>query len=230
VEPLFSFGHGLSYTQFEYRDMTLDKETMNDTESLQVKVNIKNTGTVAGQEIVQLYVHDATGAVDRPLKELKGFEKIHLKPNEQKTVTFQLSKRDFAYYHEGLRDWVVPSGEYHILIGESSQSILQKQVITIQSSTVIHKTVHRNTTIGDIMADSILGPAFKELAQKFGLKSAANMEESEDNQMAQSMLANAPLSAIVGFSQGKVTEEMLTQAIDYLNGALEKEPDKSWHV
>src|SRR5699024_11703394 len=91
LQPLCSFGHGLSYTQFKYSEMIIDKESMKDEETVAVRASIKNIGVVAGKEIAQLYVSDLTGEEGRPEKALKGFEKISLQPGEQKTISFYLS-------------------------------------------------------------------------------------------------------------------------------------------
>jgi len=122
-EVLFPFGHGLSYTEFTYRDMKLSADRIRDNESLEVSVTIENTGDVAGAEVVQLYVRDEESTVFRPEKELKGFAKVYLEPGEQKTVSFTLDKRAFAYYHTGISDWHVESGTFAILAGSSSARI-----------------------------------------------------------------------------------------------------------
>src|SRR5699024_10246547 len=160
LQPIYSFGHGLSYTQFKYSEMIIDKESMKDEETVEVRASIKNIGVVAGKEIAQLYVSDLTGEVDRPQKALKGFEKISLQPGEQKTIRFYLSKRDFAYFHEGHKDWVVSTVNYKIQIGESSCSILLVVSIYITSTTILHNKVNMNTTIVKIYANPILISAF----------------------------------------------------------------------
>src|SRR5699024_7123743 len=93
LQPLYSFGHGLSYTQFKYNAMIIDKESMGDEDTVEVRTSIKNMGVVAGKEVAQLYISDLTGEVDRPQKALRGFEKISLQPGEQKTIRFYLSNR-----------------------------------------------------------------------------------------------------------------------------------------
>ncbi|GJM75888.1 hypothetical protein HMSSN036_81040 [Paenibacillus macerans] len=119
VEPLFPFGHGLSYTTFEYSDLKLDKSRIRDDEKVAVSLQVTNTGDRAGKEIVQLYVRDVESSVIRPDKELKGFRKVELQPGETQTVVFELDKSAFAYYNTTLKDWHAESGEYRILIGKS---------------------------------------------------------------------------------------------------------------
>ena len=120
----YPFGHGLSYTKFEYRDITVTpNESSNPNAEVTVTCKVKNIGDVAGKEIVELYVRDVKSMVSKPIKELKGFEKIHLQAGEEKEITFTLGYRDFAYYNICLKDWHVESGKYEILIGASSADI-----------------------------------------------------------------------------------------------------------
>ena len=123
VTPLFPFGYGLSYTTFAYSDLTLTKERFSDHETVDVTVIIENTGSVAGQEVIQLYVKDVAATVFRPEKELKEFAKVWLEPGEKKTVCFTLHPRAFAYYNPQLQSWQVESGDFLIMIGASSQDI-----------------------------------------------------------------------------------------------------------
>src|SRR5699024_9325327 len=129
LQPLYSFGNGLSYTQFKYSEMRIDKESMKNEETVKVRARIKSISVVAGKEKAKKYVSDLKEEVDRHQKALKEFEKISLQPGEQKTIHFYLSKRDFAYFHEGHKDWVVSTGNYKIQIGESSSSILLEETI-----------------------------------------------------------------------------------------------------
>lgn len=114
MNVLFPFGHGLSYTEFEYRDLKLGAEEIADTDPLKVSVTVRNTGKVFGKEVVQLYVSEKAPKVTRPLRELKGFEKIALNPGEEKTVEFELNRRSFAYYDVGRHVWRVNSGMFEI--------------------------------------------------------------------------------------------------------------------
>lgn len=129
-QVLFPFGHGLSYTQFEYSNAKVSKDVITDQESVTVTVDITNTGTRAGKEVVQLYVCDKASLIFRPSKELKGFEKVALEAGETKTVSFELDERDFAYYSLALGDFHAASGSYEILIGASSADI--KLFLTVE--------------------------------------------------------------------------------------------------
>jgi len=221
IEPLFPFGYGLSYTNFEYSNLTINKSEMKDNETVTVSVTVKNTGNVAGQEIVQLYVRDVKSTVIRPEKELKGFEKVELYPGEAKTVTMTLDKRAFAYYHVEIQDWHVETGEFEILVGKSSRDIVLKDKIMITSTATIKKRVHRNTTIGDIMENPILAPIAQEKLAKMneGSPFANNDKDSEEAEMLEAMMKFMPLRAMVNFNPSGFTEDMLDEMVNKLNEA-----------
>jgi len=120
---LFPFGHGLTYTQFEYSDLKITPDVAGENDEITVSFSVKNTGNMHGKETVQLYVRDMCSHVLRPFKELKGFAKVDLKPGEKKEVTFRLGRDAFAYYSIAENNWHVEGGEYKILIGASSQDI-----------------------------------------------------------------------------------------------------------
>ncbi len=136
MDPLFAFGHGLSYTTYDYRNLTVNRTRIRDDESLIVRVQVKNTGDRPGQEIVQLYVRDLICTVQRPEMELKAFEKVALGPGEEKTVTMMLHQRAFAFYDEKMADWRVESGEFDVLIGRSSRDIVLTSRIYVESTAV----------------------------------------------------------------------------------------------
>lgn len=133
IEPMYSFGYGLSYTTFELTDIALDKEILNidQEEALTVTVALKNTGNVAGKEVVQLYVKDVASTLERPEKELKGFEKVYLEPGESKVVTFALYKEDLAAFDTKFHQWICEPGDFEILVGSSSGNITQKAVFKV---------------------------------------------------------------------------------------------------
>lgn len=219
IEPLFSFGFGLSYTSFEYSNLKSNRKEMKDSETVTITVNVKNTGDVAGKEVVQLYIKDVVSTVIRPEKELKGFEKVELQPSEEQTVTFQLSRRAFAYYNTELEDWHVETGDFEILIGKSSKEIILQDTIFIESTVDVKKSVHRNTTVGDLMADPILAPLARKLTAKMNAGSSTNNVSDNDkaSEMVTAVMKDLPLRAIVNYSNGAFTEEMLTDMIQLLN-------------
>ncbi|MEH7493839.1 glycoside hydrolase family 3 C-terminal domain-containing protein, partial [Neobacillus niacini] len=219
IEPLFPFGYGLSYTSFEYSNLILNETKPKDTEIVTVSLRVKNTGSLAGKEIVQLYVKDIDSTVIRPEKELKGFEKIELQPGEEKMVTFQLDKRSFAYYNVDLKDWHVEMGEFEILIGKSSREIVLKDRIQVQSTVPYYKTVHRNTTFGDLFSNPNLAQTAQQFfAKAFGVSTMSSLpDHGSATEMQAAMMKDMPLRALVSFSQGKLTEDMLNDMIQLLN-------------
>jgi len=132
-EVLFPFGHGLSYTTFQYTDLSTSAPRISESEILSVKLKVKNTGSVAGKEIVQLYIHPTNPGVFRPEKELKGFTKVALQAGEEKEVSFELDRRAFAYFSTALNDWQVETGEYQVLVGASSRDIRCQTVVQVES-------------------------------------------------------------------------------------------------
>jgi len=131
IKPLFAFGHGLSYTTFEYGKVISDKKSMSPSDQITFSVKVKNTGTRAGEEVVQLYISELKSSVPRPVKELKGFEKIALQPNEEKTVTFTIDKSALSYFDAAKHDWVAEPGDFTALIGAASDDIRTKILFTL---------------------------------------------------------------------------------------------------
>ena len=131
IQPLYNFGFGLSYTTYEYSDLKLEEASIKAGSDLNFTVDIENTGDMDGQEIVQVYVRDLESSVERPVKELKGFQKVQLNAGTKKTVQFTLTERDFAFWDVKTEKWVVESGEFEILVGSASNTILTKALLTI---------------------------------------------------------------------------------------------------
>jgi beta-glucosidase len=121
-EPLFAFGHGLSYTTFDYSNLRLSAKTVASGETISINVDVTNTGNCAGDEVIQLYVQDVEASVPRPIKELKGFQRISLTPGEKKTITFSLSVNQLGFYNEAAK-FVVEPGVIKLMIGSSSADI-----------------------------------------------------------------------------------------------------------
>jgi beta-glucosidase len=130
-QPLFPFGFGLSYTTFEHKDIKLGSSTISSTDSTWVSVKISNTGKVAGDEVVQLYIRDEFSSLARPVIELKGFQRIHLKPNETKEVHFTITPDTLSLLNKNL-DWVVEPGDFRIMVGASSKDIRQRITLKVK--------------------------------------------------------------------------------------------------
>ncbi|MBF4471338.1 glycoside hydrolase family 3 C-terminal domain-containing protein [Flavobacterium sp. HJJ] len=132
IKPLFPFGHGLSYTTFEYGKVTADKKQLSSGDQITFSVKVKNTGNRDGAEIVQLYISDLKSSLVRPIKELKGFEKISLKAGEEKTVTFTVDKTALSFFDDKKHEWVAEPGAFEALIGASSADIKSKVSFSLQ--------------------------------------------------------------------------------------------------
>lgn len=133
-EVMYPFGHGLSYTTFEYSDLKLSSDSINENDGLTVTFKIKNTGSVAGAEVAEVYVKDVDSTIYRPEKELKGFKKVYLEPGEEKEVEITLDSRSFSYYNVCISDWHVESGEFKILVGASSRDIRLEGSVNVESN------------------------------------------------------------------------------------------------
>ena len=131
ISPLFAFGYGLSYTKFEFRNLRLKKEHILKGESTQVLADVSNVGSMAGDEVVQLYIRDCVSSVTRPVKELKGFERISLKPGQTKTVALPIGTEQLAFYNADM-EYTVEPGEFEIMVGNSSRDEdLQKIILRV---------------------------------------------------------------------------------------------------
>lgn len=222
---LFPFGHGLSYTTFEYSDLKLSKTAFKDSDGAEVSVTIKNTGKVAGKEIVQLYVSDKTGVEIRPEKELKGFEKVSLAAGESKTVTFKIDKRSFAYWNTDTKEWYAPSGKYEILVGASSRDIRLKADVDVTASSKKAFTITPQTTISDMLRNREMAA----LIQPDYMKARKFVDDMTDEEFAAKfpfpkegmigMILSNPFRSNRG-KEGKTMEDILKQVADY-NKALD---------
>ena len=221
MEVEYPFGHGLSYTSFEYSDLKMDKTQMTDGDQLTVTCRVKNTGSVFGKEVVQLYTGVQNSKVRRAVRELKGFEKIALKPGEEKEVSFTLDARAFAYYEPKIHDWFVESGTAVIEIGSSSRDIRLRGEVSVVSTMEIPVTVTLTTTIGEIMQTE-KGRAFvgQMMASRGSEEQAASDGASDamgagSDRMMQQMMMDMPLCALTSY--GVMTSEQLNGLIAMLN-------------
>lgn len=124
-DPQYAFGHGLSYTTFSYSNLKLSSNAINQKESVKVSFTLTNTGKVEGEEVAQFYIQDTFASVVRPVKELKDFAKVKLKPGESKEISFELSPEKLAFYHEE-KGWITEPGEFKVMVGAASNDIKLK--------------------------------------------------------------------------------------------------------
>lgn len=221
MEVLFPFGHGLSYTSFAYSGLKVSRNTMKDTETVEVSFCVTNTGKRTGKEIVQLYVAPCNAAFARPVKELRAFDKVELIPGESREVRFCLDKRAFAYWNTALHDWHVASGEYEIQVGGSSRAIALCDTVTVESTVEVPLKITPNTIFGDIFAypdktqaimGAIAGMREGNLPQQEGSQEP-QPGGAMSPEMIQAMLRYMPVRSLVSFLgiPYEKMEEMLAQ-------------------
>ena len=130
-DPLYPFGYGLSYTTFSYGDLKLNSATMTKNQILTANITVTNSGKYDGEETVQLYIRDMVGSVTRPVKELKGFQKITLKAGESKTLSFGLTIEDLKFFNKDLQ-WVAEPGDFKVFIGSNSRDVKEADFKLLQ--------------------------------------------------------------------------------------------------
>ncbi len=132
IDPLFPFGYGLSYTEFNFQNLKIEEKNNSKEKKINVAVDVTNTGNLTGKETVQLYIKDVESTVTRPPQELKGFEKIKLNPKEKTKIQFSLNKKHFSFWDEKNHKWIVENGVFEILIGNSSRNTPQRKEINLE--------------------------------------------------------------------------------------------------
>ncbi len=218
----WAFGHGLSYTQFEFSGLRLSSDSMEDGSTVQASVDVTNTGAMAGKEVVQLYVGDRNGTSGRPMKELKGFVKVALEPGETKTVTLEISPRDLSYYNEDMGDWYAPSGCYGLLVGHASDDIRLAAELHFTTTKTPPMTVDGSTTLGELMENPKTAAVLGQLMQQAFGEGAAddNAGLQSDDASVQATMLSMPLKSMASFAAMK--EEQYQGMLDAFRAALDK--------
>lgn len=233
METAFPFGYGLSYTTIAYSDLQLDKKEMSDKEHVEVSVKVKNTGKRAGKTVVQLYVAAPETEVVRPVRELRGFEKVSLEAGEEKTVTFTLDERAFAYWNTQIHDWYAEEGSYQVMIGENADQMCLSGEILVHPTKEIPKVYSLNTCLGELMRDPKAQVVMASFMQGMEQNDAAmDMAEANANdqsgvvnqEMMAAMMEGMPLRQLLSFVPG-IKREMLEQMVNALN-AISSAEDK----
>ncbi len=213
IETLFPFGFGLSYTNYAYSNLHLDKDRLNENDLLTVSVDISNIGDRAGKEIVQLYIQQASPKQTRPIKELKAFTKISLEANACKTVTFSLDKRAFAYYDVTAKDWLIESGEYIIHIAKSSQDIILSSSVYIEGSKKTSPLLHRNSSFAELVSNEkaykLFEPYIEGIKEKFMI--------DFESERGKSFLKGQPIRTLISYSTVPISEDKLLALIEEVN-------------
>ncbi|EPX61838.1 Beta-glucosidase [Cystobacter fuscus DSM 2262] len=224
ITPLFPFGFGLSYTTFAYSELSFSAPSIHETESLTVELKVKNTGKVAGKEIVQLYVREDKPVVSRPDKELKAFTKVALEPGEEKTVRFTLSRRDFAYYNTNLHRWSVNPGRFDILVGGSSRNLPLRKHVLVEVAQQEVPSLSRHSLVkefkdhpkGKEFYPQLVGVIMGGTTEEPGGVKRTPEEERARKKAEMSTLVFAhdmPVYKLVLFSEGKFSEQKLNDIL-----------------
>lgn len=215
MEVLFPFGYGLSYTTFACSNLRLSASEITDQETLTATVTVTNTGTCAGKTVVQLYVGDKVSSVLRPVRELKGFEKVALAPGESKDVSFVLDKRAFAYWNTELSDWHVETGEFTIEVGQSSRDMEVCGTVTVNSTVKLKKHYTMDSIYMDILADpkaaQVVKPLLDGMMKAFapGADDATDAaKEAVSDAMGMAMVQYMPLRGAMSFGGGMTQDQM----------------------
>ncbi len=227
MDVLFPFGFGLSYTTFEYSDIRVSADEINADDTLTVCVTVKNTGKVFGKEAVQLYVADNHSSVHRPVRELKGYEKVSLDAGESKKVYFKLDRRSFSYYNDKVHKWVLEDGRFDIEIGSSSRDIRQSAFVYINGGDKLPLKFTINSLLGDFMSY----PPAKEILMDFvhseaiaeGVTAGVCGIDDLPPEECQ-MFCDMSVRTTMDFLEGKrITREKLLAVIERINEIASKE-------
>jgi len=222
MEVLFPFGHGLSYTTFAYSNLRLSSGQITDKDTLTVTVTATNTGSRAGKTVVQLYVGSKVGTVLRPVRELKGFEKVELQPGESRDVSFTLDKRSFAYWNSQIKDWYVETGVHTIEVGQSSRAIDVSGTVTVESTVELPRHYTADSIFMDVMADPKAAKAIEPMLALIRKAFVPEQEESAAGEaisadMNMAMMNYMPLRGLLSFAPDQITDDTMEQLLKALN-------------
>jgi beta-glucosidase len=208
TDVAFPYGHGLSYTTFDYRDLRVVQSGSYETGdlSLEATVTVVNTGARAGREVVQVYVADPEASVARPPRELRAFGKVGLEPGEEQRLTFTLGARDLAYWSSLHRDWVVEGGEFIVEVGASSRDVRLGESVMVKAD-LPRLHLDGMSTLEEWLADPEGGPALRAAV---GYDDEGTPRGIFAHDELLKIIGNFPLSAMACFGLG-VTPEVVRQ-------------------
>ncbi|WP_258174920.1 glycoside hydrolase family 3 C-terminal domain-containing protein [Actinopolyspora mortivallis] len=247
VRPLFPFGHGLGYTTFAWGEATVDRQRLGAGESVTVSLEVTNTGDRAGSEVVQVYVHDRTGVVLRPRRELRGFAKVRLDPGRSTTVGVELGPRAFAYYDVERAEWTVPRGTFDIEVARSGAEVVHTLPVEVTEGAHTSpeppttppvalddaafrrrlggpvptpravRPFSRESTVGEI-SSTVLGGLFARVLRRAMPVGEDVLGEGAATGMLDRAVAEMPLRGLVRLSGGRLRGEVVDLLVDALNG------------
>ena len=216
IEPLFPFGHGLSYTDFSYSNLKLSSTDITDKDQLEVSLTVTNTGKVKGKEVIQLYVADKESTVQRPVKELKAFDKIELEPGESKEVSFTLNNRDFSYYSKVYDRWLAESGEFDILVGSSSRDIRLKASLNLSNTEKLNYKMTVFSFFSEYWENPQLKPLLIDFMPKW-IKAMTPEGKPVEEAKIEDFLQQQPLIKFPYFTGGEVDEQSIKAFVEKTN-------------
>ena len=213
----YPFGHGLSYTRFEYSEVQVPEQVESLDSDIEVTLQLANIGDRPGAETVQVYSRHIDPALPRPDRELVAFQKVFLEPGESRQVTIPVAAGRLAYYHDGHHQWVIEPGHYELLIGASAADIRATLPMELKAGTLPPTVFTLESVIDDILRD----PRGKVVVdfmveQQKGTQTAM----AADDPFFAAILRNLPFKKIANFSQGKVTEQRLSQLLMLINSGM----------
>ena len=212
----YPFGFGLSYTTFEYSDI---KVSAADDGTVMASCCVKNTGKRAGKEVVQLYTGKPDGKVQRPIRELRGFTKIDLEPGEEKVVAFELSKDDFTYFNPTVGAWTQEEGLHRVSIGASSRDIRLEAEVALPAPSLPKLT--RYSYMDDFMANPRGRQVIEVIMSQF--QSVTGQTIDTEDAFFMTMLHGTPVSKIVTFTNGLLSDKSVDRILEFVNGEDDSE-------
>ncbi len=219
-EVAYPFGHGLSYTTFEYADAHAPETLESLDEGFDVTVEVTNAGQRAGAEIVQVYLRHLDPSLDRPDRELAGFQKLGLEPGETRTFTVHVEAERLAYFHDGHDRWVIEPGNYEVLVGASAADVRATLPLSVTAGTVPRTVYTLEHTICDIYENPAGRAVIDLITAQFGRPTLS--EAAEDDFFA-AILKNLPFKKLVNFSQGAMTLQNAQQLLFLVNSGMTPE-------
>jgi beta-glucosidase len=219
-EVAYPFGHGLSYTSFEYLAAHAPDTLVSPGEGRTVTVQVENTGAQFGDEAVQLYLRHLDPILERPDRELIGFQKLEIEPGQIAEYSIRVDSNRLAYYHDGHGRWVVEAGDYELLVGASAEDIRFTLPLHVKSGTLPPQTYTLNHTLGDMYQDEQGRIVVDFLLEQFGREPFSQVNEDD---FFSAIMRSLPFKKAANFSNGALTLDALRQLLALVNSDMDRE-------